>query len=97
MKTLPERMREAAATIEEANVRHGSTAWPAWAPDSLRHYADCWEREDVEVSDREALIDRLMDDKRFVVDAGRRFADSKFTLHSNTIREILADYDIKKK
>ena len=59
MKTLPERMREAAATIEEANVRHGSTAWPAWAPDSLRFYADVWEAKDAEEAAKRAEVDEL--------------------------------------
>lgn len=102
MTDLPTRMREAAETLIEANYRYTGCSEAQqrqmeedkWNAVKLRHWADQWQAED---ADREALIDRLMDDKRFAVDAGRRFADSKFTLHSNTIREILADYDIKKK
>lgn len=61
MKTLPERMREAAETLNEANVRHGSTTWPAWAPDSLRHYANVWEVEDAVNAEVEDLAQRLFE------------------------------------
>lgn len=59
MKTLPERMREAAETLNAANARHGSIGWPAWAPDSLCYYATVWEREDAEKAARQAEVDEL--------------------------------------
>ncbi|WP_016895768.1 hypothetical protein [Mycobacteroides abscessus] len=51
--TLPERMREAAAVLEEANIKYLAD-YPhlreelegGWSPGGLRTYAEQWERSE---------------------------------------------------
>ncbi|WP_198539826.1 hypothetical protein [Mycobacteroides franklinii] len=54
MNSLPERMREAAAVLAEANVKY-LTDYPhlreelegGWSPNGLRTFAEIWERQEV--------------------------------------------------
>lgn len=55
-KTLPERMREAAEVLNEANVRQSRQSSGWWNSPTLEIYADRWEREDAA---KRAEVDNL--------------------------------------
>ena len=65
LSTLPKRMRYAAQVLEETNkrFRDGCCLW-SWSPSSLGKYAQKFEAEDREAAEREALLDKLINEMR---------------------------------
>lgn len=86
-KTLPERMREAADTLREANTRRGRQGYDdTWTPGGLDGVADSWERAD-EASKFEADLATSI-----LVASKNPFGNSTWVA-----RELLRHYDISRK
>ena len=84
--TLPERMREAAATLEEVNLKLDS--WPpdqrSWSPDELRRVADDLEED--------AALEEIVTEDLAAWMLGRDFHDSEARA-----RELVDEFDIRGK
>lgn len=58
-KTLPQRMREAAKVLSEAQWRLDPETTPIWSPFKLNQFADEWEAEDARHAAQEAEAEEL--------------------------------------
>ncbi|MDD7813662.1 hypothetical protein PP713_13920 [Mycobacterium sp. CSUR Q5927] len=58
-RSLPDRMREAAETLREANGRAGNGFQFPWMPGQLNRHADHWEAEDHEKDERDDLVEDI--------------------------------------
>lgn len=87
MSTLPERMRQAASAIDEADLRVSGELGNKWDSELLRRWANNFDAEDRAAAEREALVEQLAETMQ-----GANMIDRR-----HSARNILARFDVTPK